>query len=167
MHAIYILSVWLHILAAITWIGGMSFLVLVVVPWLRRGDGAVASTFLRETGLRFRSVGWICFSILVVTGTYNLWVHGVRFGDFVDPAFLGSSFGSALVLKLGLFAVVLVVSAIHDFLLGPRAVLAIEADPRSAEAQRIRRRASLLGRLNAILAVVIVALAVVLVRGWP
>ena len=47
----------LHILAAIVWIGGMSFLVLVVVPWLRKkGGGTDAGRFLRETGERFRNV---------------------------------------------------------------------------------------------------------------
>lgn len=32
MHALYYASVILHILAAITWIGGLFFLMLVVVP---------------------------------------------------------------------------------------------------------------------------------------
>ena len=57
MHALYLLSVWIHILAATVWIGGMSFLVLVVVPWLRRGGRVEAAVFLRETGERFRNVG--------------------------------------------------------------------------------------------------------------
>ena len=58
MHALYLFSVWLHILAATAWIGGMFFLVLVVVPWLRRGNERQdAATFLQETGERFRAVG--------------------------------------------------------------------------------------------------------------
>ena len=82
MHALYLLSVWLHILAATVWIGGMSFLVLVVVPWLRRGGRVEAAAFLRETGERFRNVGWSCFLLLAATGTFNLWVRGVRLSDF-------------------------------------------------------------------------------------
>jgi hypothetical protein len=62
---------------------------------------------------------------------------------------------------------VLLVSAVHDFSLGPRATVAIAKDPTSAEAERFRRRASVLGRLNALLALALVALGVILVRGWP
>ncbi|MBK9071467.1 MAG: DUF4149 domain-containing protein [Myxococcales bacterium] len=167
MYGIYLLSVWLHILAAITWIGGIAFLVFVVVPWLRRSDRTIAVTFLRETGERFRAVGWICFAILLVTGTYNLWFRGVRFGDFVRSAWLHSTFGKAVVIKLALFVVVLIVSAIHDVSIGPRAALAMEQEPGSLHAERLRRKASMLGRLNALLALALVAAAVVIVRGWP
>jgi len=167
MHVLYLVSVWLHILAAITWIGGMFFLVLVVVPWLRRGDRARAAALLRETGTRFRDVGWTCFVVLAVTGTYNLSARGVRLGDLVRPAWLASPFGRAVVLKLVLFLVVLVVSAVHDFVVGPRASDALERDPRSSAAERLRRVASLLGRGNAMLALALVALGVILVRGWP
>ncbi len=167
MHALYVLSTLIHILAAMTWIGGMFFLVLVVVPWLRSGGRVQAGAFLRETGIRFRNVGWGCFAVVFVTGTFNLWFRGVRLGDFARSEWLASPFGKAVVLKLGIFLVVLAVSAVHDFVLGPRATLAIANDPRSAEAERYRRRASLLGRANAVLALALVSLAVILVRGWP
>lgn len=70
-HALYLFSVWVHILAATVWIGGMLFLVLVIVPWLRRGGRADPALFLRETGERFRNVGWTCFGLLLVTGTFT------------------------------------------------------------------------------------------------
>jgi len=167
MHVLYLVSVWLHILAAITWIGGMFFLVAVVVPWLRRGDRAQGLRFLRETGMRFRTVGWICFAVLVVTGTYNLWARGVRVDDFVRPAWLISPFGRAVVLKLGLFLLVVAVSGFHDFVVGPRASDEMERAPASERAEGLRRLASLLGRGNALLALALVAVGVILVRGWP
>lgn len=167
MPALYLLSVWIHILAAMAWIGGMLFLVLVVVPWLRAGGRANAGAFLRETGVRFRSVGWTCFAILTVTGTFNLYARGVRLGDFARPEWLASPFGRSVLSKLGLFALILVVSAVHDFSVGPRASVAIQRDPGSPEAERLRRQASLMGRGNALLALAIVAVAVTLVRGWP
>lgn len=167
MYGLYVLSVWLHILAAATWIGGMLFVVVVVVPWLRRGDRAQAAAFLRQTGSRFRALGWICFAILVGTGSFNLWIRGVHLGDLVDPAFFAKPFGRAVILKLLTFAAVLAVSAVHDFYLGPRAALVTERDPKSDEATRLRRWAGRLGRVNALLALVLVALAVIIVRGWP
>ena len=167
MRTLYLISVWLHILAATIWIGGIFFIVLVVVPWLRKGGRAGAGTFLRETGARFRSVGWACFAVLAVTGTFNLWIRGVRPRFFLDPDWLASSFGRTVTLKLGVFAVVLIISVVHDFIVGPRATAVLERDAGSPEAARLRRIASLLGRANALLALALLAIAVALVRGWP
>lgn len=167
MQALYIASVCLHILAAVTWIGGMLFLVLVVVPWLRRGNRAQGAAFLRETGVRFRTVGWTCFGILIVTGTFNLWMRGVQLSDFVRAEWLGSPFGRSVIYKLATFALVLMVSAVHDFVIGPRAAAAMEEDASSPRALKLRRQASLCGRINAGLAIALVFFAVVIVRGWP
>lgn len=167
MRTLYFVSVWLHVLAATIWIGGMFLLVLVVVPWLRRGGRAAAGTFLRETGVRFRTVGWACFLVLAVTGTFNLWIRGVRPGHFLDAGWLDSPFGRTVTLKLGVFAIVLAASVVHDFVVGPRAAKALERDAGSPEAARLRRMASLLGRANALLALALLAIAVALVRGWP
>jgi uncharacterized membrane protein len=168
VHILYLVSVWLHILAATVWIGGMFFVVLVVVPWLRRGtDRAAGATFLRETGVQFRFVGWICFAILVVTGAFNLYARGVRLQDLVSADWYAAPFGKAFAVKLAAFLLVLAVSAIHDFVVGPRAVVALERDAAGADAQRYRRLASRLGRANALLALVLVAAGVMLVRGWP
>ncbi|MFO0675314.1 MAG: DUF4149 domain-containing protein [Polyangiaceae bacterium] len=166
MHPLFLLSVWLHILAASTWIGGMFFLVLVVVPWLRHGGREQAGSFLRETGPRFRTVSWACLGLLLVTGLFNAWVRGVRLSDFVGAEGL-SPYHKILSWKVGVFVAVLLVSSIHDFVIGPRATRAIVRDPVSATTIGLRRNASLLGRLNALLALVLVALAVTLVRGLP
>lgn len=167
MHTLHLLSVYLHILAATVWIGGMLFLVLVVVPWLRRGGRKDAAVFLRETGERFRNVGWICFFVLLGTGTFNLWVRGVRLSDFAREEWLQSPFGKTVLVKLSAFVLVLLVSAAHDFVVGPRATEAIAVDRNSAQSRIQRRRASLLGRVNVLLALVLVAAGVMLVRGVP
>jgi putative copper resistance protein D len=167
MHTLYLLSVYLHILSAVIWIGGMAFLVLVVVPWLRVGGQRVAGVFLRETGQRFSRVAWICFGVSLVTGSFNLWVRGVRFATLADPGWLATPFAKAVVSKLALFIAVLITSTIHDFVVGPRAAQAILADPTSAETARLRRQATRLGRLNALFALILVGLAVAIVRGAP
>lgn len=166
-HSLYVLSVWLHVLAATLWLGGMLFLVVVVIPLLRQTDRRQAAAFMHRAGLRFRTVGWICFAVFIATGTYQLAYRGVAVSDFWDPVFLRSSFGSAIAWKLALFVVVLALSVWHDFFLGPRATEVGRRDPSSPEAVRLRHRASWLGRANALLALAIVALAVTLVRGCP
>ncbi len=140
----------------------------VALPWLRRGvDPGGAAAFLRGTGGRLRLLAWTCFAVLLVTGLVNLWLRGVRIGDFVDPRWLGSPAGSATVAKLAGFALVLAVSAVHDFVVGPRSGEAARRDPASSAAVVLRRCASLLGRASALLALIMVALGVILVRGWP
>ena len=167
MHLLYEVSVWLHIVAATVWVGGMLFLVMVVVPWLREGGRRDAAVFLRETGGRFRNVGWACFAIFLITGIFNLWMRGVRVANFLQSDWLATDFGRIVMLKIGLFALIVAISAVHDFVVGPRATTTIERDPRSEVARSLRRRASVLGRLNVFMALVAVFLGVMLVRGVP
>ena len=167
MHALYWLSVWIHILAAITWVGGILFLVLVAIPWMRSGDRSQAVRFLRATGRRFRNIAWICFAIVAATGTFNLWFRGVRFATFARPEWRASPFGSAVIAKLSVFALVLLVSGLHDFVVGPRAARAMEQSPAAAETSKLRALASRMGRANLLLALALVGIAVALVRGWP
>ena len=78
MHTLYLISVWLHIMAAVVWIGGTIFLALVLIPAIRRPEfGSIALELIRWTVLRFRLVGWICFAVFIVTGTMNLIFRGV------------------------------------------------------------------------------------------
>lgn len=165
MRLFYLISVWLHIVAAATWLGGIIFLVLVVVPALRRSDRATTAALMRDSGRRFRAVGWTCFGLLAGTGTFNLWFRGVRLGDLFDVTWSASAFGRVLWAKLAVFALVLVLSAVHDFVLGPRASRALMHAADGAQAERLRRAASWLGRLTGLLALALFAIAVLLVRG--
>ncbi len=137
---------WLHVLAAITWIGGMLFLALVLVPVTRRiENGALRARLVHAVGLRFRTVGWIALGVLVATGLGNLWLH---------PSLLSAP---RFQWKLALVAVALVLSAFHDFVLGPRAG-APGVDP------SVRVRASWLARLNVLIVLVVVLLGLSLFR---
>lgn len=166
MHTLYLFSVWLHIIAAIVWIGGMVFLALVVVPVLRRPEHRrIMVALMSETGKRFRVVGWVCLGTLLLTGVANLTSHGVRWVDIGSGQFFVGDFGHTLGGKLVLVGLVLVLSVLHDFFIGPRATEVGRTAPGSADALRLRRQASWLGRINLLLALMIVVLAVVLVRG--
>jgi uncharacterized membrane protein len=60
---------WIHVLAAITWVGGMLFIALVLVPTVRALDDApVRTRVIRDSGRRFRVVAWMALAILVLTG---------------------------------------------------------------------------------------------------
>jgi uncharacterized membrane protein len=134
---------WLHLLAAITWIGGMLFIALVLVPVTRTlADPALRSRLVQDTGRRFRTVGWIALGLLVATGLANLWLRPYLLWT---PRFQW---------KVGLVALALALSVVHDFVLGPRAGRP-GADP------ALRLRASWVARVNVlvVLAVVLLGLA--------
>lgn len=167
MHLIYLLSVYLHILAAMVWIGGMLFLSLVIVPALRRWDDpAVSARLMGEAGRRFRTVGWIAVVTLALTGVVN--AIG-RWGGaaLIESGFWASQPGQVLAVKLAVVAGMVAMSVVHDFALGPRLSAARRSGLAEPEIARLRRRVTWLARANALLGLAVVALAVALVRGLP
>jgi copper resistance protein D len=133
----------LHVLAAVTWIGGMLFIALVLVPVARRlQDPILRTRLVHDLGVRFRTVGWIAVAVLVGTGLANLWLR---------PELLTTT---RFWWKAGLVVLALVLSALHDFVLGPRAGRP-GADPSA------RVRASWVARVNlvVVLAVVVIGLS--------
>jgi putative copper resistance protein D len=161
----YYVNVMVHVLAAMLWLGGMLFLGLVGAPVLRDLEPAeLRQRLFHQLGLRFRAVGWWAIGVLLLTGLVNLYYRGwLRWSDGLGAAvFWRTAPGHALALKLIAVAAMLVVSAVHDFGLGP---LAGRAAAGSARAIQLRRRAALLARINALLGVLVVAAAVRLARG--
>lgn len=168
MHTLYLISVWCHIMAAVTWIGGTIFLALVLIPAIRRpAFSAIALDLIRATVLRFRWVGWSCFLVFIMTGTANLFFRGVTWSDLFNPLFWRGSFGTILTLKLSIVAIIFTVSAVHDFVIGPRATEAWQQNPKSKTTARLRKQAVQIARINLLLAVIAVALGTMLVRGSP
>jgi len=164
----YLVSVWLHIVAAIVWLGAMTFLALVLVPTLRaRGDRHLSAELMRGAGPRLRALGWTALGVLAATGILNLGLRGFELASLTDGGLWHGPFGRAFALKMIVVLAVVVLSLVHDFWVGPRAGRAAARDPWSEESARLRTAASWLGRANLILALVIVMLAVMLVRGWP
>jgi copper resistance protein D len=169
MQTMHFIAILLHILAAVVWIGGMVFLGAVLIPALRSRRAAPAeyAELIHATGTRFRNVGWACLAILVVTGFINLGRWGVDHSRLANAELWASPWGRILALKLLLVAAALTLSGVHDFVVGPRATRALRASPGAEDARRLRRAAGWMGRSNLLVAVLIVALAVMLVRGVP
>ncbi len=161
----YLLSVWLHILAAAVWIGAMVFFAGVLMPVLRRPEfAAVRTPLLRRAGRGFRWLGWSVLAVLVLTGFSNLVSRGYGWSELLAFSTWSSWWGQILAWKLGLVVVLLLINLAHD-VLGPRAARLMEEEPESPQTQRVRRLAGWLGRLELLVSLVILWLAVLLVRG--
>ena len=159
----YLLTVWLHVLAAMAWVGGLLFIGLVLVPMMRHSsERGGAPLDLSMAVRRFRWVAWTALGILLVTGLAGLVMRGMS-----DPAaaMWAQPFGRILAVKLAVVLPVLLLSAFHDFAIGPRAAALRRAgDPRQ---RRLGKIASWVARLTLLLTLIIVALAIVMVRATP
>ncbi|MFN3285536.1 MAG: DUF4149 domain-containing protein [bacterium] len=165
----YHLSVFLHVVSAVVWVGGMLFLALVAIPVLRNLPDRPRADLVARMGERFRPVAWTCIVLLVVTGVLNLAYRGVSWESVATGRLWQSPFGHVLAWKLVLVAAMVVLSAWHDFVLGPvSADLARRANPGDEKLHAaLRRRAAWVGRVNAVLALGVLAAAAMLVRGLP
>ena len=168
MPTAYSVSVWIHLMAAVVWIGGMVFLVAVVLPILKDPEHrSVYPLLLRRAGMRFRTIGWICLLALVATGFFQLWKLGFGPTAVVRGEPFRGTFGHLLAVKLALVAAILVLSVVHDFWVGPQAGRLSRSRPGSDAARRYRLAASWIGRLNLVLALLVTLLGVHLLRGRP
>lgn len=132
----YTTILFLHVLSAVTWVGG-NILFFFVAPRLRANpEGGPAA--LRVLGRTFRVLSWIAFTLLLGTGLYFV---GQGWNWRMWP----------LSFKLVLVGVVLLIKVLHDFWIAPTAA---------------RRKggyftgALWMGRTNLLLGIVIVYLSV-------
>ena len=157
----YLISVYLHILCATLWVGGMLFLVLVLLPAIK--NHPERRNLLGSVGIKFRLAGWIALIVLLLTGLFNMHYRGVSLADLT-----ANSYGKLFLTKLILFCITLIISAYHDFYIGPRSIKMM-ADTHAANARQTKRyvkTARIVGELNMLLALIAVALGILIVRGW-
>ena len=152
----YLISVFLHIICAAFWIGGMLFLPLVILPGIKQHPDRIA--ILYKTGISFRLYGWIALAALLATGLLNMHLRGV---PFTWHFFSESSYGTLVSYKILIFVGILLVSGAHDFLFGKKAL----EDLQKSDNSNLKLFARWSGRINILLALAMAFLGVVLSRG--
>lgn len=119
------LIVWLHLLGAVIWIGGLVFLVLVVGPALKRA--ASVREHLR-LGLnvegRFRAVLWPAVGVVLLTGLYN--VMNILYAMSLSGGSMPPTFARMLVLKIGLVLVMIILQAIDQLVVRPKRIAGLK-----------------------------------------
>lgn len=162
----YYLSVFIHIISAIFWIGGMLFTAAVLVPASRNKllisrKGA----FFTLIGKKFSRITWFLFLVLIITGITNLLTRGFTVDQLLTASFWMNVYRGNLFIKLHIFAAVLLVSGVHDFYAGPKAAELMDEQPDHPNTNRMRKISSWLGRLNLLLGMGILFYAIRLLRG--
>jgi putative copper resistance protein D len=103
----------LHLIAAAAWLGGLVSLVLLFAA-VRRG-GHVRMSLAREATSRFSTLGIASVGTLISTGAVNTWL---LVGSW--RALVTTDYGRLLILKVGIFTLMVSVAAVNRFWLTPR-----------------------------------------------
>lgn len=160
-HEIYVTSVFFHIVSACLWIGGMLFLIVAFIPGIRKHPDKVNLIF--SVSSKFRVAGFVALGVLLLTGIIQLEYRGVQ---WTLEYFTATTFGRIAGLKILIFILIILVSLVHDYFLGSRAIKAWRNQPGEGRTTRLRMYSRLLGRLSFLLALLAAFLGILLVRGW-
>ena len=159
----YYANVTLHVFAAIFWLGGIFFLAAVGAPVVRAVEPlALRAQLFRTLGRRFRRLAWAAIVVLLVTGVANLGLRGLLWPALTDGAFWHTAYGHALAAKLACVLLMIVLSVVHDFVVGPMASRVQQGTP---EARRLALSSAWVARVNVVLGILLVVVAVRLARG--
>ena len=140
---LYHLAIILHLLAMSLWLGHMFVWSLIVGPAMKKIEPRATADTLRERSLFLGGLGWPALIILALTGTYLLNLRGITVGGLVSgDAFQGPQ-GTVLGIKLAAVAAMIIYQAVFGHRAAPRAIY-----------------------VNKLMALIILAASVLLVRGW-
>ena len=164
----YEISVWIHILMAAIWVGGLIYTAAIAVPFAVSRGAEERQRILRGLGRRFRRIGWAAIIVLIITGLGNLVLRPspVRLyqlvnGEAFDPQRVYEPIATWLPWKLILIAVMIALMLYHD-ITSTRAARQHEGDAESAPGNR---GGSMAAALATLLAIAILYISVRLVRG--
>ena len=139
-----------HLLAAGIWFGGSTALVFVGVPAIRTLEGEPRGRAMKQLGLLWRPLGYGALLVAALTGVL------LAARDWSDS----TGFRVVLAVKAAVFCALLVVSYLHNFVLGPR----VQAEVRAGGPQPTRPRLVVVGWISYALTLLLPILGVVLQR---
>ncbi|MDP6460003.1 MAG: DUF4149 domain-containing protein [Candidatus Hydrothermarchaeota archaeon] len=150
------LVVWLHITAAVVWLGGKIFTSLTLNPVLRmEATPEQRLELLASLGKRFKYLSWGSLAVLIITGVINVSQRVSGLDEL-----LGSRFGTTLLAKVLIVVIMIAMSAGHSFFLTPR--LRVNAQENDEGFRRTKKMVVLIARGNILLGVLVLLLAVML-----
>jgi len=144
----------LHLLATVTWIGGMLFMKLVLMPGMEAIDPPQRGRLMGAVAKRFTVVAWSSTLVLLATGFLK---------TPADVLFdTGTAYGTLLLIKHVAIALMIVVGVVITFAVAPRlrALAPAPGQPPSAALAAAQQRLEALSAVNTMLGLVVLALVV-------
>lgn len=165
----YQLNVWIHIVMATVWTGGLIYTAAVVIPYAVSKQGDERQQIIRGLARRFRRIGWASIFVLALTGIVNIYYRTANYtapsGDEVVATAAGIQFDPSffrwLVIKLLLVVFMVALMLFHD-ITSMNAARRHEGKPGNPPTNRWGSMAAALATLLAIAALYV---SVRLVRG--
>ena len=160
-------TLWIHVIAAVVWVGGNLILAMVIVPHFRQHLPPVQRIqLLTQIGRRFEPIVWGCIGILFFTGIVNIFFAV----DLTSTDALSGAFVRTLLIKIGLFFVLVILTVLHGMIFAPRLAAAIETlDPTleelPPEIKPLRTQMSVISSLMGVVSLLILLAAVALRMG--
>ncbi|MBL8023036.1 MAG: CopD family protein [Elusimicrobia bacterium] len=152
------LVLFLHLTAALFWVGGQLFLALILAPVLRKTltpkDRMPLSLAIAQ---RFKRFGHGALGILILTGFWQ--VRYIFFSSTVS--FFETDYGRIFGLKMGFLVLTLVLGVLHDKRWGP-ALVRTSHTPDSLDFKTATRRIIFWARFNIAATLAVVACAAAL-----
>jgi uncharacterized membrane protein len=165
----YQLNVWIHIVMATVWTGGLIYTAAVVIPFAVSKQGDERQQIIRGLARRFRRIGWGSIFVLVITGLVNIYYRlvtvNVASSDGIAAVAGGiraeNPFFQWLMVKLLLVVLMIGLMLFHD-ITSLNAAKRHEGKPGSPPSNRLGSMAAALATL---LAIAILYISVRIVRG--
>lgn len=158
MRALTVLVMWLHLLAAVTWLGGLIFMNFVLSPAV--GAKGVPPQFVRLMGMqRFKGFAWVSIGVVVITGVINTLANITR----ID-AFYTTQYGITLAIKIVAVLLMIGVTAWNSLRLGPKLAQGAPAPGAQpgTDVVNLQRRLVILSYVNVTLGIIVLLLAAIL-----
>jgi uncharacterized membrane protein len=161
MDFIDVVVLWIHIFAAVVFIGPQVFLVVVTIPALRSvADAQVRRELTRKVTMGFGMVGGAALAVLVLTGLWN-------YQEANDQGLLDfKRYFIALQIKLTLVTIVVILTIVHGAFLGRRLQRLQESDASEAELAQARMWSMATSMATLAASIAILLCAAVLASLW-
>jgi len=169
-NALHIIAIWMHILGIALFVGPQFFLAFAWVPASRGiADMPTRIQAMRTITRRFAYIGGAGLVLIVTAGLYLIFT----WRDFYNqpgPEELGFTdirYGVIFIIKMIVFAVVLLLVGLHTFWFGPRQMDLMEARARGddisdADVRSIRIRSMFLSISGLLLVLAMIAMGAML-----
>lgn len=155
------LILWIHVLAAAVWVGGLVSLAFLSVGLKDTVSPAERIRIMGGVGKNMRWIFWSMLLLAILTGFANIIMRQLPLTVLLDPAFLTKTrFGHLIFVKSVMILGILVLTGYHSFVVGPRLVekaktLATQVTGQQEALRKLRLRAVMANALNVVLGVAV------------